>query len=378
VNIAFDLRRIGNAGVGRYMQCLVSELLRIAPEHHYIFIMLPGTEHLIGHHPQARIVLTRAKYYSFVEQFILPRIVRRYRVDVLHAMHFVVPLWKRCPTVVTVHDAIHLIYPQDLPSWLGQVYARWMMWAAVRVADRVITVSEHAKSDICRLLQASPEKVTAVHLAADSNLRPVTDQDALQRMRERLGIPEKYILYTGICKERKNHATLLRAVALLRQENLPVKLVIAGRLGQGESKLVRLAKELNISGDVIFTGFVPEEDLAALYSAARAYVCPSLYEGFGFTVLEASACGTAVVCHNDTSLPEVCGDSALLVDARDPRELADGIHRVWQDDSLRESLIQRGFENLKRFSYERTARRTLDVYRQVSGQPAAARVMAET
>jgi glycosyltransferase involved in cell wall biosynthesis len=362
MRIAFDLRRIGNPGVGRYMACLVNAITQEAPQHQYFFIMTPGTQHRLRSVSRGRVILLSAPYYSIAEQFALPTILKEYRIDLLHALHFVVPLIKVCPTVVTLHDAIHFVYPQDLPSRMGGLYAKAMMKAAAHIADRILTVSEYSKSDIVRYLHVNPSKITVTYSPLDERFHTVRNKAPLLRIRQRLGITGDFLLYTGIFKERKNHLGLLNTFATLLAGGVRAQLVIAGKLGEGEKTLRDRAVELGIEKPVVFAGFVPEEDLPSLYTAAKTYVCPSLYEGFGQTLIEAMACGTPVVSHNGTSLPEVCGDAALLADVNNASEFAGQIRRSIEDADARHILIEKGHKNAARFDACRTAQRTLQVY----------------
>jgi glycosyltransferase involved in cell wall biosynthesis len=181
-------------------------------------------------------------------------------------------------------------------------------------------------------------------------------------VRSRFGIDRDYILCVGIYKPRKNHAGLLKAFQLLRKSGVQSQLVIAGPMGDGRPVLQGLAAELGIADHVIFTGFVNDADLRALYSGARVCVCPSLYEGFGFTVLEAMACGTPVVCSSSTSLPEVAGKAALYFDPHKSEKMAIQLGRAFSDEPVRASLIANGRSNLLRFNWAETARQTLAVY----------------
>ncbi|HXB20209.1 MAG TPA: glycosyltransferase family 1 protein [Candidatus Solibacter sp.] len=370
MRIAFDLRRISNPGIGRYMKCLVEALLARDPEHEYLLIMLPGTEEKIavsGKH--AEKLTSRLKYYSVREQLELPGILRANRIDLLHSPHFMLPLLRACPSVVTIHDVIYLACKEDLPSRLGRLYYRGMMAASVRVASRIITDSSFSKQDIIRHLNVAPEKVDVIYPAAGAEFQRVSDSGRLQEMRSKYGISEDFVLYAGICKPRKNHTGLLRAFRCFLNAGGTAQLVFAGPTNPGEAELRRLAEDLGIARKVIFTGFVEESDLPALYSAARVYACPSFYEGFGFTVLEAMACGVPVVCSAETSLPEVAGDAALYADPRDPEQFGWALSQAWEDRELRMSLIQKGRDNVRRFSWEQAAEQTSMVYRQVLGIP---------
>ena len=375
--IALDLRRIKNPGIGRYMKCLVEALLAGEPEHEYLLIMLPGTEEMITTSAtHAEKLSIKLKYYSIREQIDLPRLLRARGIDLLHSPHFMLPLRRACPSVVTIHDVIYLACKEDLPSRVGRFYYRTMIAAAARSADRIITDSEFSKQEIMRYLHVEPSRIDVIYPAVAADFHKVADESRLQQLCERYGINGKYLLYTGIFKPRKNHAGLLRAFKHLLGTVGDAQLVIAGPGNPGEVDLRGLAADLGIAAKVVFTGFVEEVDLQALYSAAHVYACPSLYEGFGFTVLEAMACGVPVVCSPAASLPEVAGDAALYADPHIPEQFGRALAEVWMNGDLRDRLVQRGCENLRRFSWERTAEQTLAVYRQALGISSERAVLA--
>jgi glycosyltransferase involved in cell wall biosynthesis len=361
MKIAFDLRRIGNPGIGRYMKCLAEAVIVQAPEHEYLLIMPPDGEALVDA-PKAEKIAPRLKYYSVREQIELPRILHRHKIDLLHAPHFMLPLVRPCPAVATIHDVIYLACPQDLPSRAGRLYYRAMMHACARLATRIITDSEYSRNEIVRYLHADPAKIEVIYPGVDPRFCRVTDAARLDAVRARYGLDRDYILCAGIYKPRKNHAGLLQAFRRLRESGSGAQLVIAGPMGEGERVLRRVAAELGIAEHVVFTGFVDDRDLSVLYSAACVYACPSFYEGFGFTVLEAMASGTPVVCSSATSLPEVAGDAALYFDPHSPEQMASQLHRVLSDAALRDSLVERGRLNLQKFDWAETARQTLAVY----------------
>src|SRR5258708_437845 len=311
MKIAFDLRRIKNPGVGRYMKCLVEAVVAHAPEHEYLLIMPPNGEDLVAQTANVEKISPVLKYYSVREQIELPRILRRHKVDLLHSPHFLLPLVRPCATVATIHDVIYLACKRDMPSLAGRLYYRGMMKASVRLAERIITDSEFSKADIVRHLNADPAKIGVISPGVHPKFEPITDLARLQSVRDKFRIDGDYILYTGIYRLRKNHAGLLRAFRHFLTNGGRAQLVIAGPMNEGEPVLRRLAEELGIGERVVFTGYVNDSDLTALYSGAKVYACPSLYEGFGFTVLEAMACGTPVVTSSAASLPEVAGDAGL-------------------------------------------------------------------
>jgi len=368
MKIAFDLRRIGNPGIGRYMKCLAEAITAQAPENEYLLILPPGGEDLVNA-PGAEKICPHLKYYSVREQVELPRILSRHKVDLLHSPHFLLPLLRPCPAIATIHDVIYLACPQDMPSRVGRIYYRAMMNACSRMAVQIITDSEHSRNEIVRYLPAGPDKIDVIYPGVDPRFHPVTDAVQLADVRSRFGIDREYILCVGIYKPRKNHAGLLRAIQRCLANGMQAQLVIAGPMAEGEAVLRRLATELGVAEHVVFTGFVNDADLCALYSAARVCICPSLYEGFGFTVLEAMACGASVVCSRATSLPEVAGKAALYFDPHNPEEMASQLVRAFSDDALRASLVEQGRQNLQRFNWAETARQTLAVYHQALRLP---------
>ena len=367
MKIAFDLRRIKNPGIGRYMKCLTEAVLALAPEHEYLLIMPPDSLDMIAvSGGQVEKIAPPLKYYSIAEQMGLPRILRRHKVDLLHSPHFNLPVVRPCPTVVTIHDVIYLACKEDLPSRLGRVYYRAMMSASVKLADRIITDSEFSKKDIVRLLGADSAQIEVIYPGVDGTFRKVEDTGKVREVAQRYGIPGPYLIYTGIYKPRKNHSGLLRSFSHFLTKGIDASLVIAGPLEEGGAELRRLAVELGIESKVIFTGFVSDADLPSLYSGAQVYACPSLYEGFGFTVLEAMSCGIPVVCSPQTSLAEVAGAAALYADPRHPQEFGDALYQAFTDPALRASLISRGYKNVDRFNWRSAAMQTLAVYQHVS------------
>jgi glycosyltransferase involved in cell wall biosynthesis len=363
MKIAFDLRRIKNPGIGRYMKCLVEAVVQSAPEHEYLLILPPGEEEaVVCTGTNVEKITPSLKYYSLREQVDLPRILHKKKIDLLHSPHFNIPLIRVCPMVVTIHDVIYLACQEDLPSFVGRMYYRAMMAAAVRRADRIITDSEYSKRDIQRFFKAEDDRLDVIYPGVDQSIRKNVDSVKLCEVKGRLGIVSPYLIYTGIYKLRKNHAGLLQAFKTFVDKGGHAQLVIAGPMEDGEEMLRRLAQDLGVADRVVFTGFVEHGDLPALYSGASVYACPSLYEGFGFTVLEAMACGVPVVCSRETSLPEVAGAAALYADARNSQEFGNALYQVFRDQALRAMLVNKGMNNLQRFQWKHAAERTLAVY----------------
>jgi glycosyltransferase involved in cell wall biosynthesis len=309
----------------------------------------------LPHSPLIRIPLT------------LSAELRRNRVDVLH-VQFTAPPMAPCPVVVSIHDLSFEHLPQTFKR-RSRIQLRMTVRRSARLASQVITLSNHARADIINTYNINPNKVTAIPLAAPAHFTRITDDNELQRVKQTYGINGPYILCVGSVQPRKNIARLLQAYSLLRRDGpaakLP-KLVIAGKLAWLFEETLRIIDQLSLKDSVVVTGYVRDADLPAMYSGARCFVYPSYFEGFGLPPLEAMKCGTAVIVGNQTSMPEVVGDAAQLVDPFDVDNIAAGIRKVITDDVWRSTLEARGLERAKSFDWHETARKTLEVYKKAA------------
>lgn len=294
----------------------------------------------------------------------IPWVARRHGLALLH-MTYILPPWCPAPVVLTVHDLSFTTFPETFSLRDRLLLSRGVSFS-VRRAARVIAVSEFTRRDLVRRYGIPEERVRVTHAAADPAFRRVADPERLAALRQRYGIPGPYLLSVGNLQPRKNLAALLEAYRQLRGEaRLPHSLVVVGQAGSDAPALHAAVTRLGLAHTVIFTGYVPGDDLPGLYSGADLFVHPGLYEGFGLPPLEAMACETPVVAADAGALPEVLGDAAYLVDPRDPAALAAAIRLVLTDSTLAARLVERGRARVRRFSWERTARETAAIYREV-------------
>jgi glycosyltransferase involved in cell wall biosynthesis len=291
-------------------------------------------------------------------------LARRHGLRVIHDPTGCMPLLLTgARRVATVHDVIPYVFPETSTRLDWLIYHIWLP-LAVRRVDVVITDSTVSKSGILRFLRVKPEKVSVIPLAANARYRPL-DPEAIRPALARYRVEPPYILYVGSLESRKNLPRLLEAYARLR-ELLPAwTLVIVGARKWKFTPIFETVRRLALEPHVHFTGFVEEADLPALYNGADLFAFPSLYEGFGLPVLEAMACGTPVVTSNTSSLPEVAGDAALLVDPTDVEAIAAAMARVLTDPALAQEMRGKGLAQASQFTWERTARETLAVYETV-------------
>ena len=316
-------------------------------------------------------VLPPAKGWTFRR---LAKELRHNPPDVFFTAGIQVPMFVPCPRVATVLDLAYMTFPSYF-AWrlrlLGPLRAR----LAVRMADHLMAISEATKNDLVRLLKAPPDSITVAHLGCSAQFGSCRDADEIRRVRQAHDLPERYVLYVGRLQPRKNIGRLIEAFEKLREHrpDLPQHLVIAGDKGWLYDAIFDAASHSGAKDFIRFVGFVPETDLPILISEADVLALVSLWEGFGLPVVEAMACGTAVVTSDRSSLPEVAGDAALLVDPYDADAISRALDYLLTDDAARAALEAKGIERARAFTWENTARATLDALVRVSGPAARTR-----
>ena len=358
------------AGINGYIYQLLRHLPAADAALHYVaYLHDPGFEPSIGLEVRRSRWDTRSPWRRILwEQARLATQTRG--LDLLHGLAFAAPMLAACPTVITVHDLSFLRFPGAfrLPN---RLYLSLFTRISTHRAARVIAVSESTRRDVIGLCGVPGERVTAIPNGVTEAFSPA-DPAAVAEFRARRGLPERFILFLGTLEPRKNLVRLLDAYAAWRRASRePVSLVLAGGKGWFYETIFARVTELGIEDSVIFPGFVPGDELPWWYRAAECFVYPSLFEGFGLPVLEAMACGTPTITSRASSLPEVAGDAALMVDPENADELTEALARVLSEPGLASELRAAGPRQAARFSWMRTATETAAVYRDVlklSGQ----------
>ena len=371
MRIAIDVRKLHDFGVGTYVRNLVRWLARLDGDSDYVLLCRrEDCERIERLGPNFRPVPDRSANYSLAEQLTVPFDLARVRADLFHAPHYVLPALTPCRSIVTIHDCIHLMFPQYLPGRLAHAYARIAFWLAANRSARILTVSEASKRDILRFFAIPSEKVDVIYNAIDDRFSQPPDAEQMERVRERYQLHDRFLLYSGNVKPHKNLERLIDAFHRLRLDGFgDIKLLITGSEISRYATLRRAVHRYNLHQHVRFLGFLRADTLAILYRLADAFVFPSLYEGFGLPPLEAMASGTPVLTSNVSSLPEVVDTAALLIDPYDPESIADGLRQILSDEGLRARLISRGRARASTFSWEESVQRVLTIYRRVSAQP---------
>ncbi|HJP94527.1 MAG TPA: glycosyltransferase family 1 protein [Pyrinomonadaceae bacterium] len=370
MRIAIDAHAVGTklGGNESYAVNLIEALAQIDSTNQYtIFVTTnEARDRFHGRWPNFTVRATLPHTPLIRIPLTLSAELRKHPVDVLH-VQFTSPPFCPCPTVVSIHDLSFEHLPQTFKR-RSRMQLRLTVRNSARRAARILSLSEHTRRDIVETYRISADRVVAIPLAAPSHFAPVADGKELQRVRHNYGIDGEYILSVGSIQPRKNLARLVRAYASLRGEysadKLP-KLVLAGKCAWLFDETLRALDQTGLKDTVVLTGYVPEADLPALYSGALCFVYPSYFEGFGLPPLEAMKCGAPVIVGNRTSLPEVVGDAALPVDPFDVEAIAAAIKCLMQDSQLRRELGIKGQQRASMFDWRETARRTLEVYKEV-------------
>ena len=353
----------GHAGMGRYAGELARALqVSALPDERFsVFYDDP-----LRRHPAPPLDLLPAKTLAMANKVWRARVMAAYIAhrgqdrllgspDVFLATDHLLPRLNHAASVFVLHDVTYLTHP-GTHSRMNRAYLRHMMPQFLGAASAVITVSKSSLRQAVEHYSWIEPKTHVVYHGVPSGFQPVRDPDALREIRARLSLPERFLLYVGTIEPRKNLASLVDAFAQLNRRDLG--LVIAGKTGWMSEPFFEKVRALGLEHSIVFPGFVADEDLPALYSAADAFVFPSIYEGFGLPVLEAMACGAPVICSNSSSLPEVAGNAAILLPPRDAGAWAGAMARLVDDPALRSDLRERGLRQAAQFSWHRAAEQT--------------------
>ncbi len=357
-------------GVGRYVAELIRNLLEIDKKNEYvIFMNREGYDSFEPNTKRVQKVLVNARHYSFAEQLRYWWILRSYKLDLMHFTHFNMPILYRGPSVVTIHDLTLSFFPgKKMNSAFYRFAYNLVLQGAVKHARKIIAVSENTRNDLKEVAGVEPGRVEVIYEGVDGQFTPRENAEAVEHTLKKYGISREFILYTGVWRSHKNLVNLIRAFKLLREdESFEAQLVITGEEDPYYPEVKRTVQEMGLEHDVVYAGLVPEDELVALYQAAKIYAFPSLYEGFGLPPLEAMRCGTPVVASKSSCIPEICGEeNALFFDPYDPQDMAHALQRVWVDPELQKQLRDRGLKHSLKFSWEDMAEKTLKIYEEAA------------
>jgi len=376
MRIGIDARLIAyRRGMGNFVYNLLTELAKLPGDEQYVlYVDKKQTEEFAPHYPRFTVRKLAPEAYPLWEQISLPLAVARDNLDILHCPVNTAPLWipRNCKLVLTIHDVMYLLPAEQLPpspsfyQRLGRIYRLFLVPRIAQRAEVVVTVSYCSRQDIIKYITLPENRIYVVQGASGRVYRPVENTVALESVRKKYTLDHPFILALAGVDPRKNTSRLIEAFAkILIETNRPYQLAMIGLPSSARHRFFQEARNLGIDNQIVFSGFVPEDDLVALYNLAEVFVYPSLYEGFGLPILEAMACGTPVVTSPRGSIPEVAGDAVIFVDPLSAKAISHGIKKVLTDHELARRLREKGFERVKSFSWRNAAIKMLQIYRKV-------------
>lgn len=371
MRICIDGRMYGKGftGIGRYIQELLNHLVKIDQENEYLVLLTKENfEEFNIKQSNFKRELADYGHYSFDEQTKFLKHLKKKQVDLVHFPHFNIPIFYRKPFVITIHDLIHTLFPGKKPTrFLHRKAYDLVLRSAVKHAKKVIAVSENTKKDLVEIVGANPEKIEVIYEAVDDKYYPVLDHKKLSDLKAKYGITKPFLLYIGNWRYHKNVYGLVEAFDLIKEQGkIDCQLVLPGKMGREHQEETEAAiNNSPFKPDIILPGFIPEEELPLLYNAATVFAFPSFYEGFGLPPLEAMACATPVISSNASCMLEVLGDAAEYFNPNSTEEIAKKLVKVLKDENLQKEMSERGQERVKQYSWERMAKETLDVYKNV-------------
>jgi glycosyltransferase involved in cell wall biosynthesis len=373
MKIGIDARMLGpqQGGIGRYIEQLIKQLVTLGQTHEFVIFLRKENWDLVNEAPNVKKVLADIHWYGWREQILLSGIIKREKVDLMHFPHWNIPFFYREPFITTIHDLLLLHYPTRAASTLGpityffkNIAYKIILRHAINNSKRILTPSEFTKNDILKNFKIDAKKIIVTHLAPTPSKNDGVATSVPSGL-SRNDIKKPYILYVGVAYPHKNLEGLIEAWKIFcAKHGNDYQLALAGRKNYFYEKILKQVRDEG-ANDVVFTDYVPDEDLPALYKHASLYVFPSFYEGFGLPPLEAMQYGVPVASSNATCLPEILQQAAAYFDPRDPHDMADTIWRCLIDANLRETLNKNGTQLIHNYSWQKTALATLDVYNNV-------------
>ncbi|MCD6099993.1 MAG: glycosyltransferase family 4 protein [Candidatus Marinimicrobia bacterium] len=378
MKIGIDARMIDNefTGIGRYSYSFLRALGQIDCQNEYLIFKNSRYKKPLTSGPNFHEIEVNIPKFDIREHLFFYRKMKEEKIDILHSLHYVGPLLGTHKLIVTIHDLMAIMFPDFFSAYssiTGKIlknYLKLLVYLTLERVDGIITVSKWCKSDLTKYFKISKNEIFPIYEAVEKHFRPINNKGLQTSIKKKYQLPSKFFLYVGNMRPYKNLKRLIDAYQIFfKNYKAEIDLVIAGsKKDKHYGQLFNYVISNKLEEKVHFTGYVNENDLPILMSSAECFIFPSLCEGFGFPPLEAMACGTPVITSNVSSLPEIVNGAGILVNPYDVHEIAKAMFRVISDKSLRKTLIHKGIERSKQFSWEKCAKETLLVYEKVFKQ----------
>ena len=373
MRIGIDMRMAGTGeGIARYAKELVTHLAALDYENEYFLLISenPKSQIPISNqipNPNFQSIRVKSKYYSWAEQTLFVWELMRLKLDLVHFTSFNAPVFYPGKFAVTIHDIIHHQYPGGKKSRVFHRLAyRFVIWASVKRAGRIIAVSQKTKEDIVNSFRVPRDKISLIYEGVSENFKRGAESAEIQTIKNKYNITKPYIFFVGVWRQYKNLPRLALAFDILKEKyEKDCQLVLAGKMDSFYPEIKKSVFAARNAKDIIATGYVSDDDLPGLYKGAKVFVIPSLIEGFGLIGVEAQAAGTAVAASDIPVLNEVLGKGALYFNPNDEHDMAEKIDAILSNDELAANLSASGQENSKKYDWETAAKKTLEIYRQI-------------
>ncbi len=355
-------------GIGNYIRHLLEFIFKFDEKNNYVIFLMPEEfDNFVLPNERIRKVKVSAKWYSWKEQLLFPLQLYKANLDLMHFTHFNSPILYFKKSIVTIHDITPFFFPgHKMKSLIRKIGFRAVFFSSVKKASKVIAVSESTKKDIIKYFKINENKIEVIYEGVDGQFK-LTPQYLSDELTKKYKITKPFIFYTGVWRNHKNLVGLIKAFGIVKNKyKLDYQLALGGEEDPYYPEIRKTWEELGLENDIIRVGFIDQKELDLFYNIAEVFVIPSFREGFGLVGLEAMACGTPVVASKTTSLPEILGEAAIYFDPRNPQEMAEKIKLVLTDKKLYNELIEKGFRQVKKYSWEKMGEETKKIYDEMS------------
>jgi len=376
MRIGIDARMYGKSqsGIGNYIKQITDHIFqldspraKLGKENDYFLFLLDPifSQYQVA---QANIhkVRVTSRWYSLSEQTVFLKDLLKYKLDLMHFPHFNAPIFYPGQRITTIHDIIPVFFPgHKQKSWLRKKAYQLTIKASLRKSAKIIADSNFTKQELIKHFKVKPEKIAVIYLGIENDFKVIADYAKIKELKDKYQIKKPFIFFISAWRNHKNFTGLISAFDLIKKNNLDYQLVLAGQEDIHYPNIKAAISQANFKNDIITPGFISEQELPLFYNAAELVVIPSFYEGFGLVGLEAMACGTPVIASNTAGSPEILGNASLYFEPKNPAAIADTITQVLTNPELQSDLKLKGFQQIKKYSWQECAAKTLKIYKEI-------------